>query len=54
MVQEGQWRGGYLAFGYRLEYLGRTNKKNQPVRDLVIDEAEAAVVREIYHLLTDA
>ena len=53
MVQEGQWRGGYLAFGYRLEYLGRTNKKNQPVRDLVIDEAEAAVVREIYHLLTE-
>ena len=53
MVQEGQWRGGYLAYGYRLEYLGRTNKKNQPVRDLVIDEAEAAVVREIYHLLTE-
>ena len=53
MVQEGQWRGGYLAYGYRLEYLGRTNKKNQPVRDMVIDEAEAAVVREIYHLLTE-
>ena len=53
MVQEGQYRGGLVAYGYRLEYLGRTNKKNQPVRDLVIDEEEAAVVREIFHLLAD-
>jgi len=53
MVQEGQYRGGLLAYGYKLEYLGRTNKKNQPVRDLVIDENEAAVVREIFHLLAD-
>ena len=53
MVQEGQYRGGLVAYGYRLEYLVRTNKKNQPVRDLVIDEEEAAVVREIFHLLAD-
>ncbi len=53
MVMEGQWRGGLVAYGYRLEYLGRTNKKNQPVRDLVIDEEEAKVVKKIYSLLSD-
>ena len=37
MVQDGQWRGGLVAYGYRLEFQGRTNKKGQPVRDLVID-----------------
>ena len=53
MVMDGQWRGGYTAYGYRLEHLGRTNKKNQPVRDLVIDEEKAKVVREIFRLLSD-
>ncbi len=53
MVMEGQWRGGLVAYGYRLEFLGRTNKKNQPVRDLVIDEEEAKVVKKIYSLLSD-
>ena len=47
MVQDGQWRGGLVAYGYRLEFQGRTNKKGQPVRDLLIDEEEAAVVRDI-------
>ena len=51
MVQEGQWRGGLVAYGYRLEFQGRLNKKNQPVRDLVIDEDEAEVIREIYRLI---
>lgn len=49
MIQEGLYRGGLVPFGYRLEHLGRTNKKNQPVRDLVIDEAESAIVKEIYY-----
>ena len=53
MVMDGQWRGGLVAYGYRLEFLGRTNKKNQPVRDLVIDEDEAKVVREIFRLLSE-
>ncbi len=52
MVMEGQWRGGLVPYGYRLEFLGRTNKKNQPVRDLVIDEDESTVVKEIYRLIT--
>ena len=54
MVEDGQYRGGYLPYGYKLVHQGRTNKKNQPVRDMVIDEDEAAVVREIFHLLIDA
>lgn len=48
-LQEGLYRGGLVPFGYRLEHLGRTNKKNQPVRDLVIDEQESEIVKEIYH-----
>ncbi len=53
MVMDGEWRGGLVPYGYRLEFLGRTNKKNQPVRDLVIDEEESAVIKEIYRLLVD-
>jgi len=53
MVQEGLYRGGLIPFGYRLEHLGRVNKKNQPVRDLVIDEREAAIVVAIYHKIVD-
>ena len=34
-------------------YLGRTNKKNMAVRDLVIDENEAEVIRTIYRLLME-
>ena len=47
MVQDGQWRGGLVAYGYRLEFQGRTNKKGQPVRDLLIDEEEARVLLEM-------
>ncbi|MBR4457347.1 MAG: recombinase family protein [Clostridia bacterium] len=53
MVQDGQYRGGLVPYGYKLEHLGRTNKKNQPVKDLVIDEDEAAIVRQIFDLLTN-
>ncbi|MBR3017296.1 MAG: recombinase family protein [Clostridia bacterium] len=53
MVQEGQYRGGNLPYGYKLEHQGRTNKKNQPVRDLMIDENEAKIVKEIFDLLTN-
>ncbi len=51
MIQDGEWRGGKVAYGYRLEYQGRTNKKNMAVPDLVIDEYESSVVKEIYRLL---
>lgn len=53
MVQEGEWRGGLVPYGYHLEFLGRTNKKGQPVRDLVVDEKEAEVIREIFRLIVD-
>lgn len=53
MVQDGQYRGGLVPYGYRLENLGRTNKKDKPVPDLVIDEQEAAVVRQIVHLILE-
>ena len=53
MVQDGQYRGGLVPYGYRLEYLGRTNKREKPVPDLVIDEGEAAVVKKIYSLIMD-
>ena len=41
--------GGTVAFGYKRVRLGRVNKKNQEVCDLVIDEAEAEIVRLIFH-----
>ena len=41
-----------LVSGYRLEFQGRTNKKGQPVRDLVIDEFESCVVKDIFRLIT--
>ena len=53
MVKEGQYRGGNLPFGYKLVHQGRTNKKNQPVRDLMIDEEEASIVREIFDMLAN-
>ena len=53
MVQDEQYRGGLVPYGYHPEFMGRTNKKNQQVRDLVIDENEANTVRQIFHLITD-
>lgn len=49
MVHEGLYRGGFVPFGYALEFQGRVNKKNQPVRDLVVDENESRIVKEIFH-----
>ena len=53
MIQDGQYRGGLIPYGYRLEFLGRVNKKNSPVRDLLIDEDQASVVRDIFHKIVD-
>ena len=53
MVQEGQYRGGLVPYGYCLMHQGRTNKKNQPVRDMVISDDEATIVRQIFHLLVE-
>ncbi|GHU63515.1 hypothetical protein AGMMS49983_07140 [Clostridia bacterium] len=48
IVQEGHFKGGSAPYGYRLERLGRINKKGHEVYDLVIDDIEAAVVRLIF------
>ena len=48
LTGEGHYTGGTVAFGYKRVRLGRVNKKNQEVCDLVIDEAEAEIVRQIF------
>ena len=53
MVHDGEWRGGLVAYGYRLEQHGRVNKKGQPVPDLAIDPTEADVVRQIFSMIAN-
>jgi len=52
MVQEGHFRGGGVAFGFRIEKQGRMNKGNNEVYEILIDEQEAPVVRTIFGLYT--
>jgi len=53
LTGEGCYTGGAYPFGYRIEKLGRLNKKGQEVYDLVIDEAEAETVRLIFRKYAD-
>lgn len=48
LTQEGHYTGGRTPFGYRAEKTGRMNKKNQDVRDLVIDPEDAEIVKLIF------
>lgn len=48
LTQSGHYTGGIVPYGYRLENRGRLNKKNQPVGDLVIEPAEAEIVKLIF------
>jgi DNA invertase Pin-like site-specific DNA recombinase len=48
IVLDGHFKGGTAPYGYKLERLGRVNKKGHEVYDLVIDDVEAAVVRLIF------
>ena len=50
IVQEGRFRGGCAPYGYRLEKQGRFNKKNHELYEIMIDEAESAVVRIVFNL----
>ena len=52
MVQEGHFRGGGVAYGFRIEKQGRMNKGNNEVYEILIDEQEASVVRTIFDLYT--
>ena len=53
LTGEGCYTGGAFPFGYRIEKQGRLNKKGQEVYDLVIDEAEAEIVRLIFRKYAD-
>ena len=48
LTQEGLYSGGRTPFGYRLEKTGRMNKKNQDVRDLVVEPEDAEIVKLIF------
>lgn len=50
MVLAGIWRGGARPFGYDLIHQGRISKRQRQLLDLVINEAEATIVREIFDL----
>jgi DNA invertase Pin-like site-specific DNA recombinase len=54
MALEGHFKGGVPAFGYRAERLGRVNKRGHEVSDLVVDAAEAAVVRLVFDRYVNA
>lgn len=49
LTEAGCYTGGSVPFGYRAVKKGRINKKNREVYDLEIDEAEAEIVKLIFH-----
>ena len=51
MTADGIWRGGKVPYGYRLVFKGRVGKKNRQLYDLEIDEAQGAIVREVFDLV---
>ncbi|MBQ7888033.1 MAG: recombinase family protein [Clostridia bacterium] len=52
MTADGIWRGGQKPFGYKLVHNGRIGKKNRPLYDLIIDEIEGPIVKEIFDLVS--
>ena len=42
------YTGGSIAYGYRLDKRGRTNKRNKEVFDLAIDEDAAKIIQLIF------
>lgn len=53
MTIAGEYHGGMVPFGFDAICTGRVNKKGQPVKDLVRNEAEAAIKAELYHKVVD-
>ena len=49
LTADGIFHGGREPFGYQLVNNGRINKKGQPVKDLVIHEAESEIVRTVFY-----
>lgn len=52
MTADGIWRGGAKPYGYKLVHNGRVGKKNRPLYDLVIDEIEGPIIKEIFDLIS--
>ena len=48
LTAEGKFTGGVVPFGYKLVPTGAYNKKGSPIKELVIDEREADLVRMIF------
>lgn len=53
MAEQGHYSGGYVPYGYDAVDRGRKSKKGYPVRDLVINEDERAVVETIFRMIVD-
>ena len=53
MTIAGEYHGGRVPFGFDAICTGRVAKKGQPVKDLVRNEAEAAIKAELYHKVVD-
>ncbi len=49
LTLEGKFSGGPCPYGYELVYAGRHNVHGEAVLDLRVSEAEAPVVRHIFH-----
>lgn len=49
-VENGKWRGGNLAYGYKAVSRGTLNFKGKPIFDVEIDEEQAEHVKTIFRL----
>ena len=49
IVSSGHYTGGFVCYGYQLVDQGRRNKRDKPVMDLVVNEEEAAWVRDLFY-----
>lgn len=50
IVQEGRFRGGIPAYGYRIVKKGRVGKKNRELYDIEINPEEAVAIRRMFDL----
>ena len=50
IVQEGRFRGGIPAYGYRIVKKGRIGKKNRELYDIEINPEEAIAIRRMFDL----
>ena len=49
IVSSGHYTGGFVCYGYQLADQGKRNKRDKPVMDLIVNEEEAAWVRELFY-----